>query len=154
MQNTSNKSIILLPTFKSIIDFALISYIHAIYEVDLPFIDGLKEFDQIKGLSAVLRRCGGYFIDKQNLQSSLYRSLFEELLGTMMRRRLMLAYHVERRRERSGKLKPTQDFIFENYVNAFLRNKDELDDVIAVPITINYDKVYEANQFPYELLGE
>mmetsp|Transcript_39105 Transcript_39105/g.37428 ORF Transcript_39105/g.37428 Transcript_39105/m.37428 type:complete len:194 (+) Transcript_39105:175-756(+) len=72
----------------------------------------------------------------------------------MMKKRLILGYHLERNRERSGKLKPTQDFIFENYINAFLRNVDELEDVLAVPITINYDKIYEGEQFPYELLGE
>jgi glycerol-3-phosphate O-acyltransferase len=35
-----------------------------------------------------------------------------------------------------------------------LRNADEIEDVILVPITINYDKVYEGEAFPYELLGE
>mmetsp|Transcript_12795 Transcript_12795/g.12705 ORF Transcript_12795/g.12705 Transcript_12795/m.12705 type:complete len:216 (-) Transcript_12795:318-965(-) len=149
-----NKTFILFPTFKSIVDFALISYIHVMYELDVPFVDGLKEFDNIMVLSKVMRKCGGFFIDKQNLSSEMYQVLLEEMLGAMMKKKLFLEYHIERKRERSGKLKPTKDFIFENYINAFLRNIDELEDVIAVPITINYDKIYEGNQFPYELLGE
>ena len=33
-------------------------------------------------------------------------------------------------------------------------DQEELEDVLLVPVTINYDKVYEGEQFPYELLGE
>ena len=72
----------------------------------------------------------------------------------MMKSRLIMEYHIERRRERSGKLARPQEFIFENYINAYLRSADEIEDVILVPITINYDKVYEGEAFPYELLGE
>jgi glycerone phosphate O-acyltransferase len=72
----------------------------------------------------------------------------------MMKKRYILELHIERRRERSGKLKQPEDFLFNHYINAFLRNQDELDDVLLVPITINYDIVYEGGQFPYELLGE
>ena len=53
----------LLPTFKSLIDFVILSYIHVLYEIDLPWVTGLKEFDEINVLSGVMRRMGGYFID-------------------------------------------------------------------------------------------
>ena len=72
----------------------------------------------------------------------------------MMKNRCVMEYHIERRRERSGKLKQPEDYLFEHYINAYLRNEQEIDDVMLVPITINYDKVYESEQFPYELLGE
>ena len=39
-------------------------------------------------------------------------------------------------------------------VEAYLRNSSSISDVILVPITINYDRVYEAERFPFELLGE
>lgn len=38
------QSVILLPSFKSYADFVLLTYIHLIYEIDLPFVTGLKEF--------------------------------------------------------------------------------------------------------------
>ena len=69
--------------------------------------------------------------------------MIEELFALMMKRRIMLEYQLERRRERSGKLKKPEEFIFEHYINAYLRNVDEIEDVLLVPITINYDKVYE-----------
>jgi glycerol-3-phosphate O-acyltransferase len=123
------------------------------YELDLPFVNGLKEFDEIVIMSRILRKCGGFFVNTQNLKSRIYQIMIEELFALMMKKRIMMEYHLERRRERSGKLKKPQEFIFENYINAYLRNV-EIDDVLLVPITINYDKVYEGQQFPFELLGE
>jgi glycerol-3-phosphate O-acyltransferase len=72
----------------------------------------------------------------------------------MMKRRLILSYHLERHREKSGKVTLPDKFIFENFINAYLRDAEEIEDVVLVPITINYEKVYEGEAFPYELLGE
>lgn len=35
-----------------------------------------------------------------------------------------------------------------------MRVTNEVEDILLVPVTINYDKVYEGQQFPFELLGE
>mmetsp|Transcript_29854 Transcript_29854/g.29017 ORF Transcript_29854/g.29017 Transcript_29854/m.29017 type:complete len:189 (+) Transcript_29854:1251-1817(+) len=144
----------LLPSFKSVIDFTLLSYIHFMYEIELPFIAGLNEFDQIPLLSKVMRRCGGYFVDKKHRHKELYNIVLEELLGEMMKKRLVMTYHLERHRERFGKINNPGEFIFENLMNAYLRNIDDIDDLILVPVTFNYDKIYEGEAFPYELLGE
>ncbi len=65
-----------------------------------------------------------------------------------------MAYHLERHRERFGKVSLPSEYIFGHFVNAFLRNAQEVEDLVLVPVTINYDKVYEGEAFPYELLGE
>lgn len=88
----------LLPSYKSIIDYVLISYIHIMYEIDMPFVNGLKEFDEISVVSRVLRRCGGYFIETNYLNSHLYKVVIEELFALMMKKRIILEYHLERRR--------------------------------------------------------
>lgn len=59
----------LLPSFKSIVDFMLLSYIHVLYDMDIPFVTGLKEYDNITFLSKVMRNCGGYFVDNKNLSN-------------------------------------------------------------------------------------
>jgi len=46
----------------------------------------------------------------------------EELFALMMKKRYIFEYHIERRRERSGKISQPQEFIFENFINAYLRN--------------------------------
>lgn len=40
----NNQTVILIPSFKSYLDFVLLSYIHMIYEIDLPFVIGIKEY--------------------------------------------------------------------------------------------------------------
>lgn len=72
----------------------------------------------------------------------------------MMKNNFTITYHLERNRERSGKFVWPMDFIFEHFINAYLRNADQIEDVVLVPVTINYDKIIEGYQFPYELLGE
>lgn len=144
----------LLPTFKSVIDFAMLSYINFLYEIDLPFVTGLKEFDEINIFSRIMRRWGAYFINTKNLNDKLYKVILEEMFGQMMKNRLILEYHISRRRQRSGKSTAPDDFVFEEFISAYLRNHDDIEDLMLVPITINYDKVYESDYFPYELLGE
>lgn len=67
MIQKQNLTVILMPTFKSYVDFLLLTYIHIMYEVDLPFVVGLKEFDEIPVISKILRRCGGIFVNKKHL---------------------------------------------------------------------------------------
>jgi glycerol-3-phosphate O-acyltransferase len=62
----------LLPSFKSLIDFTLLSYIHVMYDIDLPFIAGLKQFDDVAVLSRIMRRCGGYFVNSKHLKNEIY----------------------------------------------------------------------------------
>ena len=88
------------------------------------------------------------------MKDKLYNLVLEDLLGQMMKKRLILEYHINRKRQRSGKARKPEEYIFEYYINAFLRNHEEIEDIMLVPVTINYDKVYESEAFPYELLGE
>lgn len=60
-----------------------------------------------------------------------------------MRKNLIIEYHIERKRERSGKISAPVEFVFNNIMAAFIKNQNELNDVMIVPITLNYDKVYE-----------
>lgn len=130
------------------------AYIHIIYQLDLPFIFGLVEFSDITVVTKLLRACGGFFIDQKRLNQTLPRLLLEEFLSQIVKNQHTLGYHIERRRERSGKIVRPIEFILEQVLDTHLKNPEEVDDLLLVPITINYDKIYEGQQFPYELLGE
>lgn len=73
----------------------------------------------------------------------MYSVVLEELLGMMMKNNCNFTYHLQRSRERSGKLDWPMEFIFENFINSYLRNADEIGDVVLLPVTINYDKTIE-----------
>lgn len=57
-----------MPTFKSYLDLLLIPYVHILYEIDLPFIMGSKEFEGISFLNKVLKKTGHCFIDENHYQ--------------------------------------------------------------------------------------
>eukprot|EP00347_Sterkiella_histriomuscorum_P008623 403344386 len=154
IQQTRGKSVVLIPSFKSYLDFILLIYVHIIYEIELPFIIGMAEFQNVAVLSKILRRCGGFFVNYQKMNQTLPRVLLEEFLKETIKNQNILGYHLERKRERSGKIIKPLPFIFEQIVDTCLKNSTEIEDIILQPITINYDKIYEGQQFPFELLGD
>jgi len=58
---------VLIPTFKSYLDFILLIYTHIIYEINLPFVFGMAEFEDVAILSNLLKRCGGFFVNFKKL---------------------------------------------------------------------------------------
>jgi glycerol-3-phosphate O-acyltransferase len=71
-------SIILVPSFKSIVDSILLIYINIIYEVDLPFEVGNSKYANIAMITSILKRCGAFFIDEKPANQQLFRVLLEE----------------------------------------------------------------------------
>jgi glycerol-3-phosphate O-acyltransferase len=72
-----------------------------------------------------------------------------------MKNNQLVELYLEQRRSRSGKVQAPNETLFDHiisvYFNTIGSNKK---DVIFVPVTINYDRVIEADSFPLELLGE
>lgn len=114
----------------------------------------MAEFEDVAVLSKILKRCGGFFINYKKLDQALPKVLLEEFLSHILKDQQILGYHLERKRERSGKIIKPLPFIFEQILDTYMRNSDTFDDLILQPVTINYDKIYEGESFPYELLGE
>jgi glycerol-3-phosphate O-acyltransferase len=64
---------------------------------------------------------------------------------------------LEKQRSRSGKIQQPRNVLFDFTIQNFLNGELEIPqkkDIKFVPITINYDRVYEGETFPLELLGE
>lgn len=64
MIEKEGKQVLLVPSFKSHLDFVLLTYIHMMYEIDLPLIVGLKEFNNLTLISTINKKCGGFFVDR------------------------------------------------------------------------------------------
>lgn len=63
LQASKGKSVVLIPSFKSYLDFVILHYIHIMYELDLPFVSGLQVFSDVAVMTKVLKKCGGFFVD-------------------------------------------------------------------------------------------
>ena len=63
-----------------------------------------------------------------------------------------LEFFIEGTRSRTGKMLQPKFGILTFVLELILENK--IDNIIIQPVTINYDRVLEAETFPMELLGE
>lgn len=48
------------------------------YEIDLPFVVGMNEFNNIAIVSSLDKKCGGFFVNSHNLHLPLYQAVLEE----------------------------------------------------------------------------
>lgn len=78
-------------------------------------------------------------------------------IEALMEQNCVLQLFLERKRSRSGKIQKGTEPLFKDIItNYFKRAKlsKQTKDLKFVPVTINYDIVYEGESFPLELLGE
>ena len=61
------RPVLLVPSFKSHVDLVLLSYIHMMYEIEIPLFVGMNEFNNIPVISNINKKCGGFFVDSNNL---------------------------------------------------------------------------------------
>jgi glycerol-3-phosphate O-acyltransferase len=64
---------------------------------------------------------------------------------------------LEEQRSRSGKVQAPNEALFARIVKMYLNGNDadgNNKDILFVPVTINYDRIVEGDQFPLDLLGE
>jgi glycerol-3-phosphate O-acyltransferase len=108
------------------VDSILLIYINIIFEIDLPFEVGLgnSKFANIAMISSILKRCGAFFIDEKPANMQLFRVLLEEYFSQILASKYLINYHLENRRERSGKVAKPQGFVFEHILEAYFRNHD------------------------------
>ncbi len=144
----------LMPTYKSYLDFLLLSYVNFQYKFSLPFVCGTEDFLNITLLTSMLRSCGGFFTDRTQLKNELYACVFQEYITAILKKRYCLEFFLERNRGKAGKILSPSEQIFKFIMDAYISNYDQVKDLIFIPITINYDRVFEVETFPFELLGE
>ena len=69
----------------------------------------------------------------------------------------LLSIFLEKSRSRSGTIQKPNEPLFDCVVKNYLQNHasgQNKKDIKFIPISINYETVYEADTFPMELLGE
>lgn len=142
-----------MPTHKSYIDFLIVSYILFIYQQKLPYIVSDEALMSASIIPFLIRSSGAFFYKKKEYKNSrLYKIIFDKYVELLLRDGNNLEFFIEGTRSRTGKILKPQfemlNIIFDTVFN------DKVNDIILVPLTINYEKVLEGDTFPSELLGE
>lgn len=145
--------IIYLPTHRSYMDFIILTYLCFEYNIPLPCIAAAQDFLGLGLLANLLRNCGAFFIRRSFRSDLLYWTIFDEYVKThLIHGDYPLEFFIEGARSRTLKtLLPVRQGMLKSCLESYFRR--QVDNLILVPITINYEKVLEDNLHANELLG-
>lgn len=147
---SKEKTIVLLPSHKSHVDYLVLSYVFNYENLSLPLIaagDNLSFFP----LGPVLRRAGGFFIRRQFGGDRLYSAAVEAYVRRLIRDGYTLELFIEGGRSRSGKLLKAQIGMLSMLVDAATAVPNR--EVVFVPVSIGYERIVETTSYGRELIG-
>jgi glycerone phosphate O-acyltransferase len=145
--------IVYLPTHRSYMDFILLTYLCYEYNIPLPCIAAAQDFLGLGLLANLLRNSGAFFIRRSFRSDKLYWTIFDEYVKThLIHGDYPLEFFIEGARSRTLKsLLPVRQGMLKSCLECYFRR--QVDNLILIPISINYEKVLEDNLHASELLG-
>ncbi|CAF0897903.1 unnamed protein product [Rotaria sp. Silwood1] len=145
--------IIYLPTHRSYMDFIILTYLCFEYNIPLPCIAAAQDFLGLGLLANLLRNCGAFFIRRSFRTDLLYWTIFDEYVKThLIHGDYPLEFFIEGARSRTLKtLLPVRQGMLKSCLECYFRR--QIDNLILIPISMNYEKVLEDNLHANELLG-
>lgn len=133
----------------------LLSFIHQEEGIDLPFVCGDTQLFQMAFVSSFIKNTGAFNLDEKNMNSPLFRAVVDGYVFALMKNNQLVELYLEQRRSRSGKVQAANEALFDHIISVYFNSIGiTKKDIVFVPVTINYDRVIEADSFPLELLGE
>eukprot|EP01120_Amphizonella_sp_Union-15-10_P010869 TRINITY_DN4505_c0_g1_i6.p1 TRINITY_DN4505_c0_g1~~TRINITY_DN4505_c0_g1_i6.p1 ORF type:complete len:1140 (-),score=214.44 TRINITY_DN4505_c0_g1_i6:109-3528(-) len=149
---TSGKPIVIIPSHRSYTDFLLMSFLFYAYDLPVPHIAAGEDFLKLKFVTALLRRSGAFFLRRSFRGDHLYLSIFTEYVQKLLVSGFPLEFFIEGTRSRSGKLLQPKMGLLSMITETFF--SQQCDDIILLPVNINYERIIEGEVYPNELLGE
>lgn len=148
-----NVSIVFAPTHKTHLDYLIISYICFAYGIPLPRIAAGNNLD-LPLLGSFLRSNGSFFIRRSFRDDLLYKKVLHHYVHELLNDGNPIEVFVEGGRSRHGRVcKPRLGFLsmFADYAH---RSDDDTKDVLLIPISLDYDRVFEVEEYANQLLGK
>ena len=142
--------IVLCPSHKSYVDFLVLPWL--LYE------NGMTPPHVAAGINlafwpfgAIARRGGAFFIRRKVKGDRIYTAVLRAYVKHLLRDRFPQEFYVEGGRSRTGKLLFPKTGLVSMEVDAWLDGA--ADDVLFVPIAIDYEQLIEAGSYARELEG-
>ncbi|SCV69844.1 BQ2448_1238 [Microbotryum intermedium] len=156
VQAAKNKqSLLLLPCHKSHIDYLTISWLFYRCGLSLPHIVAGENLN-MPVVGPMLQKCGAFYIRRSFGDDALYPVVIKEYIEHLMENGMNMEWmrrhsFIEGSRSRTGKLLPPKLGILKYVVEGLLAGRTS--DVLICPISLQYDKVIETENYINELLG-
>ncbi|WP_242395592.1 1-acyl-sn-glycerol-3-phosphate acyltransferase [Anaeromyxobacter oryzisoli] len=142
--------IVLCPSHKSHVDYLVLPWL--LYE------NGMTPPHVAAGINLAFwpfgplaRKGGAFFIRRKVKGDRVYTAVLRAYVKHLLRDRFPQEFYVEGGRSRTGKLLPPKTGLVSMEVDAWLDGA--ADDVVFVPIAIDYERLIEASSYARELAG-
>lgn len=142
--------LVFLPSHKS--NFDHLVFQHVLYENELPLnhtAGGINMNFFLIG--PLLRRAGIFFIRREFKTNEPYKFVLRQYLDYLLEKRFALEWYVEGGRSRSGKLREPKLGLLAYVADSYQRGIAQ--DVILVPVSINYDQITDVGSYTEEQRG-
>jgi len=142
--------IVLCPSHKSHVDYLVLSWLLYEHGMTPPHI-GAGINLAFWPFGALARRGGAFFIRRKVKGDRVYTAVLRAYVKHLLRDRFPQEFYVEGGRSRTGKLLFPKTGLVSMEVDAWLDGA--ADDVVFVPVAIDYEKLIEASSYVKELAG-
>lgn len=107
-------------------------------------------------ISQFMKNSGGFKLDPKNAKNELYQAVVDGYIYALLKNNQLIELYLEEQRSRSGKVQAPNEVLFDRIINMYFNGNSDMQhkDIQFVPVTINYDRIVEGDQFPLDLLGE
>jgi glycerol-3-phosphate O-acyltransferase len=142
--------IVFLPSHKS--NFDHLVFQHVLYENELPLnhtAGGVNMNFFLIG--PLLRRSGIFFIRRDFRDNAPYKFVLRQYIDYLLEKRFALEWYIEGGRSRSGKLREPKMGLLAYVADSYQRGMTN--DVILVPVSINYDQITDVGSYAVEQRG-
>ncbi len=142
--------IVLVPCHRSHFDYLILSYIFHENFLSPPHIAAGINM-AFWPMGAFFRGAGAYFIRRSFEGNPLYKMVFRQYLGYLIREGYTQEFFIEGGRSRTGKILTPKLGMLSAIVNAFVGGVRR--DLYLVPVSIHYGRIVEEDAYKDELLG-
>ncbi|MFV1999781.1 MAG: glycerol-3-phosphate 1-O-acyltransferase [Acidimicrobiia bacterium] len=142
--------LVFLPSHKS--NFDHLVFQHVLYENELPLNHTAGGTNMNFFLiGPLLRRSGIFFIRREFKENEPYKFVLRQYLDYLLEKRFALEWYIEGGRSRSGKLREPRLGLLAYVADSYQRGI--ADDVVLIPVSINYDQITDVSSYAAEQRG-
>ena len=150
MKAAANAPVVLTPSHKSHVDYLVMSYVLWSRGYSVPLVAAGANLSFFP-LGVFLRRGGAFFLRRSFKGDPIYQASFKAYIKKLVHDGIHHEFFPEGGRSRNGKLLQPKLGMFSWQVDAVLEGAR--DDLLFVPVAIDYEKVVESSSYGAELRG-
>ncbi|MGH7804301.1 MAG: 1-acyl-sn-glycerol-3-phosphate acyltransferase, partial [Candidatus Binatia bacterium] len=143
--------VVLVPCHRSHFDYLILSYIFHSNFLSPPHIAAGINLSFFP-MGMLFRGAGAFFIRRTFGDNELYKIVFREYLGYLIREGTTQEFFIEGGRSRTGKILTPKLGMLAAIVNAFVQRVRQ--DLYLVPVSIHYGRIPEEEAYRREKAGE